>query len=65
MLIVSQIKTGSSQLVPGTKTTAGDRTKPVKINRPLRIATGGTLMAFATFEHPCVTKFQNILIQLV
>lgn len=51
MLIVSQIRTGSSQLVPCTKTTEGDRTKLVKINRPLKIAAGGTLMAFVTKFH--------------
>lgn len=56
-LIVSQIKTGSSQLVPGTRTTEGDRIKLVKISRPLRIAAGGTLIALATCEHPYVIKF--------
>lgn len=48
MLIVSQIRAGSTQSVPGTDTADGDRTKLVRMSNPPRIAAGGTLIAFAT-----------------
>ena len=53
MLIISHIRAGSTQSVPGTVTTAGEMMKLVRIRRPLKIAAGGTLRAFATCEHPC------------
>ena len=46
MLIVSHSRVGSTQSVPGTVTTAGDKTKLVIIRRPPRTAPGGTLIAF-------------------
>ena len=54
MLIVSQTSAGSSQSVPGTFTTAGEIIKLVINKRPPRIAAGGTLIDFATCEHPCI-----------
>ena len=54
MLIVSQISVGSTHVVPGTLTTAGDRTKLVRIRSPPRMAAGGTLMAFPSCQHPCI-----------
>ena len=52
--MVSQTNTGSSQSVPGTFTTAGEMIKLVINKRPPRIAAGGTLIDFATCEHPCI-----------
>lgn len=54
MLIVNHTSAGSSQSVPGTLTTAGEIIKLVINNRPPKIAAGGTLIDFATCEHPYI-----------
>jgi hypothetical protein len=48
MLIVSHIRAGSTQLVPGTVTTAGEIIKLVIISNPPNTAAGGTLRALPT-----------------
>lgn len=55
MLIVSHSSAGSSQSVPGTLTMAGEMMKLVINRRPPKMAAGGTLIDFATCEHPCIT----------
>ncbi len=46
--IISQMNAGSAQSVEGTRTTAGDSTKLVRISSPPSTAAAGTLMALAT-----------------
>ena len=52
ILIVTQIKVGYTQSVPGTLITAGDNTKLVSISNPPKTAGGGTLMAFPSCQQP-------------
>lgn len=46
--IVSQMSAGSAQSVEGTRTTAGDSAKLVRMSSPPSTAAEGTLMALAT-----------------
>lgn len=57
MLIVNHMIAGSTQLVPGTVTTAGEITKLVIISSPPRTAAGGTLRALPTCWHPYSTMY--------